>query len=122
MRRYTLRLDENQDADLVRWLDQARAEGGYGAVSRRLREALRAAYEAENRRPSHTAEAWQVDLSALLPQIRSTVEAAVMSVLGQIQLVAAVGTTADTADEAEALLDGLSADLLLDEEDSNGMA
>ena len=116
MRKYTLRLDERQDNDLIRWLDQARAEGGYGGVSRRLREALRRAYEAE-RRASPSPGTWEVDLSALLPQIRSTVEAAVASVLSQVQLVADVPAAAKDkdADEAGELLDSLSADLLLED-------
>ena len=117
MRKYTLRLDEQQDGDLIRWLDQARAEGGYGAVSRRLRRALRLAYEAEQRNEREMAGAWQVDLSALLPQIRRTVEAAVTSVLSQVQLVAVSPAGDGPTDEAEALLDALGSDLLLEEDE-----
>ena len=107
VRKYTLRLDDQRDSDLIQRLESARREHGYGAVSQVLRTALRQYYNGE----SASAGA---DWSSLLPQIRATVEAAVASALDGLAVSQKPSSDSIPTDETDALLDALSADLLVE--------
>ncbi len=104
VRKYTLRLDDQRDGDLIQRLEFARREHGYGAVSQVLRTALRQYYSGEA----------GTDWSSLLPQIRATVEAAVASALDGLAVSQKSSSDPIPTDETDTLLDALSADLLVE--------
>lgn len=106
----TLRLHPGRDDDLIRWLESL--DGlHFGAKTQAVKDALRRGIEGGSGLPG---PAPPVDL----PEIRAVVEAAVEQAMARFEgRVLAVSSAPPEADEeVEALLDGLGANLVLEEE------
>jgi len=112
----TVRLDPQEDADLVAWIDELKRQG-YGALSREIKSALRAIHQGQD--PSVIGQLGLTgnDLNALLREIRQVVEAAIASALEGVTVRQAAPRTPQAEEDTSALLEALGEHLLLDEEE-----
>ncbi len=122
MKALYLRLHEDRDKDLIKWLE-ALDDLPYGAKSQAIKEALRRGID--NRTTSAPANA-TLDADAVreavtnaiaqsldLAEIRRVVEAAVASALAAIRVNVVEETTGEDDDGSEDFLDTLGDELLL---------
>ena len=109
----TVRLDPQEDADLLAWLETQRRLG-YGSVSREVKAALRAWVQGG----ASSTGSPVLDLETLLAEVRQVVEAALSTALEGLTLHPASQAPAD-GDETAALLDALGEHLLLDDEEDD---
>ena len=108
--RLQLRLYPGRDDDLIRWL--ARFDGRpYGAKSQAVKEALRRGIGSG---PGQPASGPALDLAEIRAVVEAAVEQALARFEGQVSMAPAVPPEAD--EEVEALLDGLEASLVLEDE------
>ena len=110
--RLQLRLYPGRDDDLIRWLAQF-DDRPYGAKSQAVKEALRRGIESGHG-PDRPASAPALDLAEIRAVVEAAVEQALARFEGQVSMAPAVSPEAD--EEVEALLDGLEASLVLEDE------
>ena len=109
--RLQLRLYPGQDDDLIHWLAQFDGRP-YGAKSQAVKGALRRGIGAGPGQPAPSAPA--LDLAEIRAVVEAAVEQALARLEGQVSMAPAVSPEAD--EEVEALLDGLEASLVLEDE------
>lgn len=100
-----LRLHPGRDADLVDWLATL-DELPFGGKGEAVKAALRRGMGTADPSPA-------VDISALLPQVRAVVEAAVASALANAHLVMSPLVAETPVSETDALLDAFAENLTL---------
>ncbi len=112
----TVRLDPQEDADLVAWIEDVKRRG-YGALSREIKAALRAIHQGQNPTRSSHPGLTEQDRNVLLGDIRQVVEAAIASALGEVTGTQAAPRSPHAEEDTTALLDALGEHLLLDEDE-----